>query len=132
KSLQEAMKGKDIRTARELRQRWQEESPIANLGADGSLGAAVTKSLEWLADMETLLTKLRAADLDAEDINYQYWLMDRWQKYLPTDLENAYQERVKQIERASAVRERVIVIATSIVCAVILFIVILLVLIFAK
>jgi hypothetical protein len=129
--LQEAMKRGDVSTARELRRRWNEEVPVANLGPDGELAGKAAKPLEWLTDMDALLGKLNVADLDVEDINYQYWLMDRWHKYLPPDLENAYQERVRQMGKQSASRERRIVALVSAV-GVIVFLVIIVLMILAS
>lgn len=117
--LQNAMKARDVVAARALHDRWDQECLQADLGPGDKLAKDANRPLAWLKDMESLLSKLRDRNLDDEDIHYQYWVMDRWQKYLPNDLENAYQERVKQMAQSSVMRERLIVVGAIIGCLVV-------------
>ena len=114
--FQTAMNARDIVAAQMLRGRWEQELLQAELKVGDPLAKDAVKPLAWLTDMEMLLKKLKEPNLDDADIEYQYFLMDRWKKFLPNNLENAYQERVKQMSQRSVKRERTIIAASVAGC----------------
>jgi hypothetical protein len=117
--LQQAMRGRDVMAAQDLRTRWEQDAAIANLSASDPLTVAVAKPLEWLSDMEVLLSNLNKQDLEAEDLEYQYHLMDRWQKFLPLNLEARYEERVRSMTHAVLSRDRIILVAVLAGCGIV-------------
>jgi hypothetical protein len=117
-----AMARRDIAGARELRQKWDYEIAQHAIQPDETLTRKTSQPIEWLADMEMLVQKLHTPDLEPDEINYQYSLMDKWQRFLPPNLENAYQNHVSQINRKSVGRERKILAIVAIVCIALLFV----------
>jgi hypothetical protein len=117
-----AMARRDIAGARELRQKWDYEIAQHAIQPDETVSRKASNPIEWLADMEMLIEKLHTPDLEPDEINYQYSLMDRWQQFLPPNLENAYQNHVSQINRKSVGRERKVLAVVAIVCIALLFV----------
>ena len=124
--LDEAYAAFDVDTGRNIRARWLELVPLAQLNSSDELATQSAPALEWLADqdtresdkkawLESCSTLERAIEDKASDhdLHRLHHAVLRWELGIPDLLEARYNQRIKSMEVASGRKFRLIVGATA-------------------
>lgn len=98
RQLQQAVRDRDVAVVQQLKHRFEAELPLGKILPDEPLLRSVATPFRWLGDMEYLIQAMSQTDAAPEHLANQQAILNRWRRYLPLNLENAFHQKLHALE----------------------------------